>query len=80
MSKKEIQTLRRPFLKELFRNNKFNLTMTVIAALFGAAALRKFKGGHAGPGRRGRGERAGRSGYVARRERRSVGNQHRAFA
>ena len=38
MSKKEIQTLRRPFLKELFRNNKFNLTMTVIAALFGAAA------------------------------------------
>ena len=38
MSKKEIQALRRPFLKELFRNNKFNLTMTVIAALFGAAA------------------------------------------
>ena len=38
MSKKEIQTLRRPFLKELFRNNKFNLAMTVIAALFGAAA------------------------------------------
>ena len=38
MSKKELQTLRRPFLKELFRNNKFNLTMTVIAALFGAAA------------------------------------------
>ena len=38
MSKKELQALRRPFLKELFRNNKFNLTMTVIAALFGAAA------------------------------------------
>ena len=38
MSKKELQALRRPFLKELFRNNKFNLAMTVIAALFGAAA------------------------------------------
>ena len=38
MSKKEIKALRRPFLKELFRNNKFNLAMTVIAALFGAAA------------------------------------------
>ena len=37
MSKKELQALRRPFLKELFRNNKFNLAMTVIAALFGAA-------------------------------------------
>ena len=33
MSKKEIQALRRPFLKELFRDNKFNLAMTVIAAL-----------------------------------------------
>ena len=38
MSKKEIQALRRPFLKELFRDNKFNLAMTVIAALFIAAA------------------------------------------
>ena len=38
MTKKEIQALRRPFLKELFRNNKFNLAMTVLAALFGAAA------------------------------------------
>ena len=38
MSKKELQAQRRPFLKELFRNNKFNLAMTVIAALFGAAA------------------------------------------
>ena len=38
MSKKEIQALRRPFLKELFRDNKFNLAMTVIAALLGAAA------------------------------------------
>lgn len=38
MNKKEIRMLRRPFLKELFRNNRFNLAMTVIAALFGAAA------------------------------------------
>ena len=38
MNKKEIQALRRPFIKELFRNNRFNLAMTVIAALFGAAA------------------------------------------
>ena len=37
MSKKEIKALRRPFLKELFRNNKFNLVMTIIAALLGAA-------------------------------------------
>ncbi len=37
MNKKEIKALRRPFLKELFRNNKFNLAMTVIAALLGAA-------------------------------------------
>ena len=32
------RALRRPFLRELFRGNKFNLAMTVIAALFGAAA------------------------------------------
>ena len=38
MNKKEIKALRRPFVKELFRNNKFNLAMTVLAALFGAAA------------------------------------------
>ena len=38
MTKKEIQAIRRPFVKELFRNNKFNLAMTVIAALLGAAA------------------------------------------
>jgi len=38
MNKKEIRALRRPFLKELFRNNRFNLAMTVLAALFGAAA------------------------------------------
>ena len=38
MNKKELKALRRPFLKELFRNNRFNLAMTVIAALLGAAA------------------------------------------
>ena len=38
MNKKKIRRLRRPFIKELFRNNKFNLAMTVIAALFGAAS------------------------------------------
>ncbi len=38
MTKKEIRALRRPFLKELFRNNKFNLAMTVLAALCSAAA------------------------------------------
>lgn len=32
------RALRRPFLRELFRDNKLNLAMTVIAALFGAAA------------------------------------------
>ncbi len=34
MNKKELKVLRRPFVKELFRNNKFNLVMTIIAALF----------------------------------------------
>ncbi|MBR6038977.1 MAG: ABC transporter ATP-binding protein [Clostridia bacterium] len=38
MEKKELKALRRPFLKELFRKNKFNLTMTVIAAFLAAAA------------------------------------------
>ena len=38
MNKKELQTLRRPFVKEMFRNNRFNLTMTVLAALLAAAA------------------------------------------
>ena len=38
MNKKEIKALRRPFLKELFRNNKYNLVMTVLAAMLGAAA------------------------------------------
>lgn len=33
MTKKEIKTLRRPFVKELFRKNKLNLFFTVIAAM-----------------------------------------------
>ena len=37
MTKKEIKALRRPFVKELFRGNKFNLCMTVLASLIGAA-------------------------------------------
>jgi len=37
MTKEEIKALRRPFVKELFRNNKFNLTMTVIGSLGGAS-------------------------------------------
>ena len=32
------RALRRPFLAALFRGNRANLTMTVLAALFGAAA------------------------------------------
>lgn len=36
VSNNEIKTLRRPFLKELFRNNKFNLVMTVFVALLGS--------------------------------------------
>ena len=38
MNKKELQALRRPFVRELFRENRFNLTMTVLAALFAAMA------------------------------------------
>ncbi len=38
MTKAEIKALRRPFLKELFKKNKFNLVMTVIAAFLAAAA------------------------------------------
>ena len=37
MNKKEVKALRRPFLNELFRENRFNLAMTVLAALLGAA-------------------------------------------
>ena len=38
MTKKELKALRRPFVKELFRKNRFNLVMTVIAALCAAAS------------------------------------------
>ncbi len=38
MTKQEIKALRRPFVRELFRGNRFNLAMTVVAALLGAAA------------------------------------------
>ena len=38
MNKKEVMALRRPFLKELFRNNKLNLAMTAAAALLAAAS------------------------------------------
>ena len=35
--KKQIQALRRPFLRELFRGNRFNLAMTLISAALAAA-------------------------------------------
>ena len=38
MNKKELAALRRPFVKELFRKNKFNLVMTVLASLCAAAS------------------------------------------
>ena len=38
MHPKELKALRRPFLKELFRKNKFNLVMTVLAAFLMSAA------------------------------------------
>ena len=38
MTKKEIKALRRPFIRTLFRKNKFNLVMTVTASLLAAAA------------------------------------------
>lgn len=37
MTKQEIKALRRPFLKALFRQNKFNLLMTLIASALNAA-------------------------------------------
>ena len=37
MTKQEIKALRRPFLKALFRQNKFNLFMTLIASALNAA-------------------------------------------
>ncbi len=38
MDQKELKALRRPFVKELFRKNKFNLFMTVLAAVLTAVA------------------------------------------
>ena len=38
MDKKELKVLRRPFIKELFRKNKLNLVMTVLAAFLTAAS------------------------------------------
>ena len=38
MDKKEIKALRRPFVKELFRKNKLNLVMTVLAAFLKSAS------------------------------------------
>ena len=38
MDKKEIRALRRPFVRELFRGNRVNFAMTVLAALFTAAS------------------------------------------
>ena len=36
MNRKEVRALRRPFLGELFRRNRFSLTMTVISAVLAA--------------------------------------------
>ena len=38
MNKKEAKALRRPFVKELFRRNRFSFTMTFVAAVLCAAA------------------------------------------
>ena len=38
MDKKELKALRRPFLKELFKKNKFNFAMTLIASLLTAGS------------------------------------------
>ncbi len=38
MNKNELQALRRPFVRELFRGNRFNLAMTVLAAVLFAVA------------------------------------------
>ena len=38
VDKKELKVLRRPFIKELFRKNKLNLVMTVLAAFLTAAS------------------------------------------
>ena len=38
MEKKELKALRRPFLKELFKKNKFNFALTLIASLLAAGS------------------------------------------
>ena len=38
MNKKDMKALRRPFLKELFRKNKFTLAMSILASLLAAAS------------------------------------------
>ena len=38
MDKKELAELRKPFVRELFRKNKFNLVMTVLAAFLAAVS------------------------------------------
>ena len=38
MNKNDIRALRRPFIRELFRKNRFNLTMTVTASLLAAVS------------------------------------------
>ena len=38
MNKKELKALRRPFLRELFRKNRFSFGMTFLAAILCAAA------------------------------------------
>ena len=38
MDKKELKALRRPFLKELFKKNKFNFAMTLLASLLSAGS------------------------------------------
>ena len=38
MDKKELKALRRPFLKELFKKNKFNFAMTLVASLLSAGS------------------------------------------
>ena len=39
MNKKELKALRRPFIRALFKNNKFNLVLTVISALLCSGSI-----------------------------------------
>ena len=45
MDKNELAAMRKPFVGELFRNNLFNLIMTVIAAFLAALAGSQFLSG-----------------------------------